>query len=298
MMPRRVRNDGAAAIAGRRAARRAVWRGGPPAPMAAYVALVGAAIVALLPIYWMVLTALRPEGDILGRGLNLLPEGLTGENFIRLFSQTLAGVWLRNSLIVAFAATALALVLSTLAGYALAKYDFRGKRVAFGVILLTATVPQFVTIIPVFDLIRQLGLINSYASLVLPFAVNPFAVFLARQYLASIPNELLDAARVDGASEIRVFWTVVLPLSKPLVGAVGVLVFDMVWGQLLWPLVMTQSADMFTFPVGLAGLNAYYDTPYGLMSAASVVFTLPLMAVFLLMQRQMIAGLTGGSLKE
>lgn len=278
--------------------RRHAWTGGPPTPIGAYVALCSAAILALLPIYWMVLTAFQPEGDIIGRGLNPVPSRLTPENFTALFQETPAATWLRNSLIVAICSTILAIILSTLAGFALAKYRFRGSRVAFGIILLTATVPQFVTIIPVFDLMRQLGLINSYASLILPFAVNPFAVFLARQYLASLPTELLDAARVDGAGDLRVFSTIVLPLSKPLIGAVGVLVFDMVWGQLLWPLVMMQSADMFTFPVGLVGLNAYYNTPYGLMSAASVTFTVPLMLVFLLMQRQMIAGLTVGSLKE
>ncbi len=265
-----------------------------------YLVLILGIIITFTPFYWMIISSLRPESEIFSRGINLIPDlkNFSLINYIDLFKTTGMLRWLFNSTIVATITTAFAIFISAMGGFAFAKYKFFGKNFLFILVLSLAVIPQFVTIIPVFALMNKLGLINTYWSLILPFSANAFAVFLMRQYLMGIPSDLMDSARIDGCSEFRIFFNIVLPISKPALGAAGIFVFQNVWNQYLWPLIMMRSDEMFTFPVGLAGLSTIYTIKHGMLSAGAFLSTIPLIIIFLVLQKQFVAGLTAGALKE
>jgi ABC-type glycerol-3-phosphate transport system permease component len=264
-----------------------------------YILLIIGVIISFIPFYWMILSSARPESEIFSRGLNLFPniKNLSLINYIELFKTTGMLRWLRNSIIVAVLTTAIAVILSAMGGFAFAKYNFFGRNLLFFLVLGSATIPQFVTIIPVFALMSKLNLVNTHWSLILPFSVNAFAVFLMRQYIVDIPYELIDSARIDGCSEMRIFFNIIIPLSKPALGAAAIFIFQNVWNQYLWPLVMMQSDTMFTLPVGLASLTTLYTIKHGMLSAGSFISTLPMIIIFLALQKQFVAGLTAGAIK-
>ncbi|HUV06968.1 MAG TPA: carbohydrate ABC transporter permease [Spirochaetia bacterium] len=211
--------------------------------------------------------------------------------------KTLFPRWMLNSLIVSIATTIIGLFFSTLAGFAFAKYVFRGGTVLFLLIFLMVSIPRFATIIPVFKLMSNLSLTNTYLALILPFAVNPFAVFLMRQYIKSIPEDLLDSARIDGLNELGVVMRIVVPVIKPALGAGGIFILMTSWNDYLFPLILMSENEMTLFPVGLASLKTLYVVEYGMIMAGSLLSTLPLLLGFLLLQRQFVAGLTEGSIK-
>ena len=202
-----------------------------------------------------------------------------------------------NSLVVALASTVLGLLFCSLGGYAFAKFDFPGKTVMFWVVIASVSIPAFTTVIPLFGWLAKLGLLDTYIVLILPFAANAFGIFLMRQYAMAVPNELLDAGRMDGAGEFRLYWSVVLPLLRPALGTVGVLIFIASWNSYIWPLVMMRSDEMLTLPVGVATLKGDQLPEYGMLMAASVLSSVPIIIAFLIMQRQFIAGLTQGAVK-
>ncbi len=265
-----------------------------------YVLLVIGALVMLAPFYWMTISSLRPEPEIFGKGLNLAPDvtKLILYNYSDLLKDTLFARWLLNSAVLGVGSTVTAVLISALAGFAFAKYRFAGKAVLFPIVLGLAVIPQFVTIIPVFTLMNKLQLTNRYASIILPFSANAFAVFLMRQYLHGLPDDLLDSARMDGFSELRIFISLVLPISRPALGAAAIFVFQNMWNQYMWPLVMMQEDRMFTFPIGLAAMSGLFAAVrYGELMAGAFLSTVPLIIVFVLMQRQFVSGLTAGALK-
>ncbi len=267
----------------------------PLGKLAIYAALLIGAAVFLIPFLWMFIISIKPEGEVFGRAL--LPSSPTLASYQKLFETTNIVPWYVNSVEISVITTILATILSIMGGYAFAKYQFRGKNVLFIIILASMMVPQFTTIIPVFNLMNKLGLVNSKLSLILPFSVNATTVFLARQYLMGIPNELIDQARIDGCNELQIFLRIIMPLSKPLVGSSAILIFLNTWNQYLWPLVMMQANEKFMLTVGLASLTTLYNIEYSLLSAGAVLFTLPVVIVFLLMQRQFVSGLTAGAVK-
>jgi ABC-type glycerol-3-phosphate transport system permease component len=254
----------------------------------------------LMPFYWMTITSLRTESEIFSKGVNLVPDfsKLISYNYRDLLKDTLFARWLLNSVILALGTTVIAVLISSLAGFAFAKYRFFGKSVLYTLVLGLAVIPQFVTIIPVFTLMNKLQLTNRYASLILPFSANAFAVFLMNQYLLGFPNDLLDSARMDGFSEIRIFFWLVLPIARPALGAAAIFVFQNMWNQYMWPLVMMQTDRMFTFPIGLAAMAGLFAAVrHGVLMAAAFLSTVPLIIIFVVMQRQFISGLTAGALK-
>jgi ABC-type glycerol-3-phosphate transport system permease component len=270
----------------------------PTPGLAAYLGtLIVLALLALVltPVLWAVLSAFKSRADIFAG--DVWPRRWSLENFDELLAKTLYLRWMVNSLVVALASTALGLLFCSLGGYAFAKFDFPGKTVMFWVVIASVSIPAFTTVIPLFGWLAKLGLLDTYIVLILPFAANAFGIFLMRQYAMAVPNELLDAGRMDGAGEFRLYWSDVLPLLRPALGTVGVLIFIASWNSYIWPLVMMRTDEMLTLPVGVATLKGDQLPEYGMLMAASVLSSVPIIIAFLIMQRQFIAGLTQGAVK-
>ncbi|MBA3450787.1 MAG: carbohydrate ABC transporter permease, partial [Chloroflexia bacterium] len=202
-----------------------------------------------------------------------------------------------NSAIVAVSVTATTVFFGAMAGYGFSKFHFPGRNLMFGSILLTFMIPFPVIMIPLFVLVRNLGWVNTYWGLIVPGALTGFAVFMMRQFISAIPSELFDAARIDGAGEIRIFLTMVLPLARPALATLGILTFLESWNNLLWPLIVIQSDDMETMPLGLTNFSTLYSTNYAQMLAMSVIASLPVLAVFIIGRRQIINSLMLSGMK-
>ena len=263
-----------------------------------YVLLVGGLVLMVGPFLWMLLGSIKPQVDFLRTPPTLLPSAATGDNYARLFDQLDFPRFFFNSSVIALAVTVGNLVFCPMLGYALAKLRWRGKRVIMGVVLATLMVPAGITLIPNFILMSKLGLVNSYPGLILPFLVGPFGVFLMRQFMFSIPNELLEAARIDGGNEFRIFWTVVLPISTPVLATLGILTFLGNWNSFIYPLVMAQEPQMYTLPVALATFaTGQYQADHGMLMAGSVILVVPVLIVFVLFQRWITEGIATTGLK-
>lgn len=265
---------------------------------ATYVLLTIGLIVMVLPFLWMTLSSLKPEGEVRAVPPTLWPETFTLENYRELFTRLDFTTYFLNSTLVAVAVTAGNMLFCSMLGYALAKLEFRGRRLLFGLVLGTLMVPGVVTFVPLFVLTANLGLVNTLTGMVLPFLAGPFGVFLMRQFILSLPDELIQAARVDGAGELRIFFSVILPLCGPPLATLGILTFLTSWNNFLWPLVIATQEDKFTLPVALAlysvGQNA---TQYGLLLSGAVVVVIPVIAVFLLLQRHIMQGISMTGIK-
>lgn len=263
-----------------------------------YVVLAVGVLAMALPFVWMVLSSVKPEAEVRSIPPTWLPETFTLENYRELFDRLRFPTYFLNSAIVAVVVTAGNLVFGSMLGYALAKLDFRGKRVVFALVLGTLMVPGMVTFVPLFVLVSNMGLTNTFPGLILPYLVGPLGVFLMRQYFLGLPDELIQAARVDGAGELRIFWSVMLPLTGPALATLGILTFLSSWNNFLWPLVVAQTEDMYTLPVALAlysvGQNA---TQYGLLLAGAVVVVVPVIVLFLAVQRYFVQGIAMTGIK-
>lgn len=263
-----------------------------------YVVLAVGVLAMALPFVWMVLSSVKPEAEVRSIPPTWLPETFTLENYRELFDRLRFPTYFLNSAIVAIVVTAGNLVFGSMLGYALAKLDFRGKRVVFALVLGTLMVPGMVTFVPLFVLVSNMGLTNTFPGLILPYLVGPLGVFLMRQYFLGLPDELIQAARVDGAGELRIFWSVMLPLTGPALATLGILTFLSSWNNFLWPLVVAQTEDMYTLPVALAlysvGQNA---TQYGLLLAGAVVVVVPVIVLFLAVQRYFVQGIAMTGIK-
>jgi multiple sugar transport system permease protein len=269
-----------------------------PSQAPAYVLLIGGLVLMVAPFAWMVLGAVKPEADFLRNPPTLLPSTATLDNFGRLFDELDFPRFFLNSTVVAVTVTAGNLVFGPMLGYALAKLEWRGKRLVMGLVLATLMVPAGITLIPNFILMSKLGFVNSYPGLILPFLAGPFGVFLMRQFMLGIPNDLLEAARIDGANEFRVFASVVLPIATPVLATLGILTFLATWNSFIYPLVMAQEPAMYTLPVALATFaTGQYQADHGMLMAGSVVLVLPVLIVFVLFQRWITEGIATTGLK-
>jgi multiple sugar transport system permease protein len=263
-----------------------------------HCALLAAAALTLFPLVWMAAVSLMPAGQAAATPPPLLPRPPTLENYTILFRRLDVGRYALNSLVVATAATLISTLFNSMAGYAFAKLRFTGRDAVFRLLLVALVIPGQVGMLPLFLLVKQLGLVNSYAGVVVPGLASIFGIFLVRQYVQGIPDGLLDAARVDGAGEWRVFKDVVLPLSRPILVALAVTTFLGTWNDFLWPLVVLSDQDKYTLPVALANLFGEHLQDTEAMMAGAVVTVLPAMVLFLCLQRYYIHGLFGGALKE
>jgi ABC-type glycerol-3-phosphate transport system permease component len=263
--------------------------------------LVGGAAITVLPFLWMILGSFKTTTEIFRYPPALLPDRWIVANYVDLFRLTLFARWYGNSLSVAAIGTLAVLFFSSLAGFGFAKYEFRGREVLFNVLIASMIIPFGVILIPLFVLVSRAGMLDKYMTLIVPFMAPAFGIFMMKQFMASIPSELLDSARIDGAQEFGIYARIVLPLLRPALGALTVFTFLGSWNSFLWPLVVLRSVRNYTLPVGLAtlvGIGTGGRTEYGMLLSGATLISLPVIAVFLLMQRQFIAGLTLGSVKE
>ena len=263
-----------------------------------YTVLTVGLVLWLIPFVWMLLGSLKTQGEILQRPPTWLPENPTLENFAAWFGPLDFWQFFANSAIVAIATVLGNLVFCSMVGYALAKMEFPGKRVLFLLVMVTLMVPGVVTFVPLFVMVSSLGLVNTYPALILPFVTAPVGVFLMRQFMLGIPEPLLEAARLDGAGEWRIFTRIVMPLCGPPLATLGILTFLSSWNNFLWPLVAAQTEEMYTLPVALSlystGQNA---TNYGLLLAGSVLVITPIIVLFVFLQRWFIRGVATTGLK-
>jgi multiple sugar transport system permease protein len=252
------------------------------------------------PFVWMLLGSVKPERELREAPPTWFPREFTLENYRQLFSRLDFPQFFFNSTLVAVAVTLGNLVVCSMLGYALAKLDFPGKRVLFLLVLGMLMVPYVVLLVTQFVLVSNLHMVNTYPGIILPMlaVLMPFGVFLMRQYISGLPDELIDAARVDGAGEFRIFATVVAPLTKPALAALGILTFLASWNNFLWPLVAAQTEERYTLPVALALYSVGQNrTQYGLLLAGSTVVVLPVLFVFLALQRHFVQGIAMTGLK-
>lgn len=266
--------------------------GEPRAHWLAYVVLGVGLVVVTSPFIWMAFSSLKSEGEIRRVPPTWWPEAPTLDNFRELFDRLDFPTFFGNSALVATAVTLGNVVFCSMLGYVLAKADFAGKALLFRLVLGTLMIPGMVTLVPLFVLVANMGLVNTYLGLILPFLAAPFGVFLMRQFFLGIPDELIDAARVDGASEARIFVQVVLPLAKPALATLAILTFLGSWNNFLWPLVVATTEDKYTLPVALALYSTGQNqTDYGLLLAGAVVVVVPVLVVFLILQRYFVQGI-------
>ncbi|GAA1056880.1 sugar ABC transporter permease [Agromyces luteolus] len=263
-----------------------------------YGVLIVGAVLMLLPFIWMLLGSFKDNAEIIANSTAWLPQVWTFENYARLIGGLNFTTAFANSVIVAGACVLGNLVFCSMAGYALAKIDFAGRNALFVLVLGMLMIPAIATFVPLFVLVTNLGLSNSLPGMILPYLVTPLGVFLMRQFIGELPDSLLEAARLDGAGEWRIFAQIVLPLSKPPLATLAILTFLAQWNNFLWPLVVAQTEDRYTLPVALALYSVGQNgTNYGLLLAGAVIVVVPILALFLFLQRQFIEGVASTGIK-
>ena len=262
-----------------------------------YTLLVVGAALALLPMLWMIAASFMQPGEAATFPPRLLPKDPTVEHYRTLFTRLNLGRYLLNSTIVAVTVSVVSLLINSMAGYAFAKLRFRGRDRLFRFLTLGLVIPVQVSMLPLFLMLRELGLINTYWGVIIPGLASIFGIFLIRQYAISIPDDLIDAARIDGASEFRIYWSVVLPVVRPILATLAIWTFLSTWNDFMWPLIVLSDESMFTLPVALANLSGERVQDMELMMAGSVLTVLPVMLVFMFLQRYYVEGITMGSVK-
>ncbi len=258
------------------------------------------AVITLTPFVSIFLASLRPGKEIMrqGLGLNLDTSVMSFNNYSYLFSgETPYFTWFKNSIIITAVQTVLTLFVSAFVGYGFAMYDFKFKNLLFMCVLIIMMVPMEIIMLPLFQLIIKLGLIDSIWGVILPFVAGPLPIFFFRQYLSGIPKDFLDAARVDGCSEYGIFARIVLPLMKPAFAAMGIFVGMNSWNSFLWPMIVLNSKEKLTLPIGLNALITPYGNNYDVLIAGAVFSVVPIVILFILFQKYFIAGMTAGGVK-
>lgn len=254
-------------------------------------------VLALVPFIWMLSTSFRTERDLFGNPASLFPIEWTLHGYQGVWEQIPFLLLVFNTIVFAGITTVLTLLFDSMCAYALARLNFRGRNLAFWLVLVTLMVPFQVTLIPVFIELFHLDWLNSYQGLIIPRATSAFGIFLFRQFFVSIPRELDEAARIDGAGHFRIYWQIILPLAKPAIATVAVLNFTALWNDLLWPLVVTSTPNMRTLPAGLALFGGQHVTDHAVLMAGAVLSLLPIAIAFFLAQRYFVAGVATTGLK-
>jgi len=262
-----------------------------------YIGLGLGALVSLFPFYWAVIGATNTSGKMFSKPPELLPGGQLIENVTNLNNSIGIGRVMFNSMFVAGTYTILSLIVCTLAAYAFAKFEFKGRNIIFIIFLLSMMVPYHATVVPLFKMMVAFGWINSYKALILPNLAYPFAIFLMRQNMLAFPNSLIEAGRIDGAGEWKIFFRIVLPSMKPALAATAIFLFMFQWNSFLWPLIATATTDMYTMPVALSSLFGLSRIDYGQVMAGVTLATIPIIVFFLALQRHFISGMLGSAVK-
>lgn len=263
---------------------------GTPAFLAMAAVALGAVVIAI-PFFYAVSTTLKPAQEVLAIPVQWLPSQFIWGNFLKPFEQGNLGRYFTNSLFVGGMVTVLNLITCPLAGYSFAKFHYAGRNALFLIVLATLLVPVEVIYVPLYDLVFHLGWVNSYIGLILPAGTSAFGIFLMRQTILAIPDELLDAARIDGASELGIYVRIVLPLLAPSLAVLAVFIFMNNWDSLLWPLLVASRNNYWTVPVGLAAMQANYSSDFAMLMAATFWASIPTLLVYFVLQRYFVAGI-------
>jgi len=261
------------------------------------VLLLAVSFVVLLPFLWMLSASVRTAGDFGAHPSALLPHAFTFRNYVSIWSAIPIGRMLLNTTIFAVVVTAGSVLFDSMAGYALARFDFPGKKVVFLVIISTLMLPFQATLIPIFKLLTDIGWVNTYQGLIVPRLADAFGIFFMRQFFISLPQDLEQAARIDGAGEFRIFARIMAPLAVPAFLTISLFNLLANWNDLLWPLVLTNSTSMQTLTVGLSLFKGQHATDYGLLMTGSLLALLPMVVAFLLVQRRFVEGIATTGVK-
>lgn len=262
-----------------------------------YLILAVGAVIMVFPFIWMIIASLMTAGEIQLRPPVWLPATPQFSNYSDLFASLPIARLYFNSLFTSGAIVFGVLFTSSLAGFAFAKYRFPGRELLFYLILATMMIPFFVTLIPVFFIVRQLGWIDSYQGLIIPGLTSAYGIFLMRQFMITVPDELIDAARIDGASEPVIYWRIVVPLVKPALATLGTFTFIGSWNNFLWPLLVVSNRELMTLPLGINSLRSLYADNTNLLMAGTAVSVLPMLLIFIFLQRYFIQGIALTGLK-
>jgi ABC-type glycerol-3-phosphate transport system permease component len=268
----------------------------PVAQMLGLVALTGLLGLVLMPWIWALVSSFKPRAEIMSTGF--LPSVWIVDNYVALFRDTLYLRWLFNSAVVSVSAAVLGMALSAMAGYAFAKFRFVGREVLFWIVIASVSIPPFTTVIPLFGWLAKLQMLNTYPVLILPFAASAFGLFMMRQYMSTLPDELIEAARIDGANEAWIFVRIILPLIRGPIGALAVLAFFQAWTAFTWPLIVSTTTESYTVEVGLALFQTGFTIDLGRLSAASALVLIPSVTVFVFLRRSFVQGVASSGLKD
>ena len=259
--------------------------------------LVIGGVITLFPLFWMIAASLMTTGEATTFPPHLVPHATTLNQYRELFVRLNIGRAFFSSAFIAISVTICSVLLCSMAGYAFAKLRFGGRDRIFGLLLIALVIPPQVGMLPLFLLMKQLHLVNTYWGVIIPSLATVFGIFLIRQFMLSVPQELLEAARIDGASEWRIYWSVVLPLARPILATLATFMFMSTWNDFMWPLIILPDQSHYTLPVAIAGLVGEHAQDVELMMAGSVVTVMPVLVLFIVLQRYYIAGLMAGSVK-
>ena len=262
-----------------------------------YLVLISISIFMLLPFFWMLITSLKPMEEVFHVPMIIFSRNMSLDNFKAIIDEgVLIRLW--NTFLIAFTATVLRLFFCSLAGYGFAKFSFPGRNILFSVLIATMIVPFTIIVVPLYIIMRDFHWIDTFRPLIVPGAASAFGIFFMRQYIRSIPDELLDAARIDGCSEFRIYSRVILPVIIPGLTSLGLIFFMQIWNDFMWPLIILKSPENQTLPIMIASLTGPAGTTvYNLQMAISVVSIAPLIIIFLLFQKRFTAGITFGAVK-
>lgn len=260
-------------------------------------ALIAGAVITLYPLLWMLSASFMSNGEATTVPPHLIPRTPTLDQYRQLFVRLNLGRAFLSSTIIAVVTTLVSLLFNSMAGYAFARLRFGGRDRLFRLLLAALVIPGQVAMLPLFLLMKNLHLVNSYWGAILPALASVFGIFLIRQFMLSIPQDLLEAARIDGASELKIYWSVVMPLARPILATLAIYTFMTTWNDFMWPLIVLNDQRRYTLPVALASLVGEHALDIELMMAGSVVTVLPVLLLFLALQRHYIAGLTAGGIK-
>jgi multiple sugar transport system permease protein len=263
-----------------------------------YSVLVVTAAITLAPLVWMVSASLMPTGEANAFPPPFLPKDVTFIHYEDLFTRGNLARYLFNSTFLSVAVTAISLLLNSMAGYAFAKYRFAGRDSLFKILIASMVIPAQVTMLPLFLMLNKMGFINTYLGVIIPGMAGIFGIFLIRQFAMSIPDSLIEAARIDGASDLRIYWSLILPLCKPILITLGIFTFMGTWNDFLWPLIVMTDDSMYTLPVALANLSLEHVQDTELMMAGAVMTIAPVLILFAAVQKYYISGIMAGGLKE
>lgn len=273
------------------------WLLGDPLRLVVYLLLTAAGVLSLFPLYWLFATSFSPTQFVVKVPPDIVPSTVTLQNYQRLFGSTPVVRWLANTVLIAGVTTAFHLLFDSMAGYAFAKRHFPGRGLLFWLVLSTLTVPAQVTLIPIFFLLKNFDLLDTYPGVILPGFADIFGVFLMKQYIQTLPSELENAGRVDGASEWQIYRHIILPLCTPALAVLAIFTFQRYWNGFILPLVVLRDSFKYPIQVGLATLQGEFNTDYGMLMTGAAVAAIPMMLVFFGFQRYFIEGIRIGGVK-